>query len=573
MKKIIKKLFALTDQGTKALIQAGFTSFVFYIINMMPMAFLLLFLNHILNNVVQPNWIYLSATAIITILLTISLFIEYDKLFTTTYNESENLRIESIDLISNLPLSFFSKHNLTDLSQTIMADVATIEHAISHAIPKVIAFVLFMIVISPMLIISNYILGLLIIGSVLLSFLLVILSRKIVLYENKRYFDKLRDNSDKFQQAIELQQEIKSFNLEDIERKDLYKSMEEAEKIHYKAEFIGIFPMQIASIIMHVSVGMTIIVGIYLFKNNSIDMIYLLGYILASMKIKEVTEAIELNLAELFYIDSRIKTIKDLRKTKIQKGQDTQLDSYDIEFKDVSFSYKDDLNVIDSVSFSAKQNQITALIGPSGCGKSTILRLVSRLYDYDKGSITIGSKDIKYISTKSLFDKISIVFQEVLLFNSSVLENIRIGRKDASDEEVIEAAKMANCMEFIQRLPDGINTLIGENGSNLSGGERQRLSIARAFLKNAPIIILDEISASLDVENEKKIQESLNSLIKNKTVIIISHRLKSIENVDKIVILNNGKVEATGTHNELLESSKTYCNLIEKTKLAEGFKY
>lgn len=573
MKKIIKKLFALTDQGTKALIQAGFTSFVFYIINMMPMAFLLLFLNHILNNVVQPNWIYLSATAIITILLTISLFIEYDKLFTTTYNESENLRIELIDLISNLPLSFFSKHNLTDLSQTIMADVATIEHAISHAIPKVIAFVLFMIVISPMLIISNYILGLLIIGSVLFSFLLVILSRKIVLYENKRYFDKLRDNSDKFQQAIELQQEIKSFNLEDIERKDLYKSMEEAEKIHYKAEFIGIFPMQIASIIMHVSVGMTIIVGIYLFKNNSIDMIYLLGYILASMKIKEVTEAIELNLAELFYIDSRIKTIKDLRETKIQKGQDTQLNSYDIEFKDVSFSYKDDLNVIDSVSFSAKQNQITALIGPSGCGKSTILRLVSRLYDYDKGSITIGSKDIKYISTKSLFDKISIVFQEVLLFNSSVLENIRIGRKNASDEEVIEAAKMANCMEFIQRLPDGINTLIGENGSNLSGGERQRLSIARAFLKNAPIIILDEISASLDVENEKKIQESLNSLIKNKTVIIISHRLKSIENVDKIVILNNGKVEATGTHNELLESSKTYCNLIEKTKLAEGFKY
>ena len=225
------------------------------------------------------------------------------------------------------------------------------------------------------------------------------------------------------------------------------------------------------------------------------------------------------------------------------------------------------------MSFTAKQGEVTALVGISGSGKTSVLRLISRLYDYDTGSILIDVKDIKNISTESLFKNVSIVFQDVTLFNTSIMENIRLGRESATDEEVKEAARLANCMDFIEKLPDGFNTLIGENGAELSGGERQRISIARAFLKDAPVLILDEISASLDVDNEKKIQDSLNKLIKDKTVIIISHRLKSIENVNKIVVIDEGVVETSGNHDELIKDSKVYKNLIEKTKLAEAFNY
>ena len=302
-------------------------------------------------------------------------------------------------------------------------------------------------------------------------------------------------------------------------------------------------------------------------------MLFLLGYIIAAAKIKDAVSGLYMNLAEIMYIDSRIKRIKELREVKIQSGEKAELKTYNIEFKDVEFSYNADRKVINGLSFTAKQGEVTALVGPSGCGKTSVLRLMSRLYDYDKGQILIDGKDIAKIDTDSLFDKISIVFQDVMLFNTTVMENIRIGNKNATDDEVKEAARLANCSEFIESLPDGYNTVIGENGSKLSGGERQRLSIARAFLKNAPIIILDEISASLDVENEMKIQESLNTLIKNKTVVIISHRLKSVENADKIIVLDNGKLNAEGTHKQLMENSALYRSMIEKSGMTEVYTY
>jgi len=263
------------------------------------------------------------------------------------------------------------------------------------------------------------------------------------------------------------------------------------------------------------------------------------------------------NFAELMYLDGNLQRIRELKSTKIQTGEAKELHNFDIEFKNVEFGYGEN-KVINDISFVAKQGEVTALVGPSGCGKTTVLRLMSRLYDYDSGKIIIDGNDIKGIETESLFENISIVFQEVTLFNTSILENIRFGNKNATDEQVKEAARLANCEEFIEKLPEKYNTLIGENGSKLSGGERQRISIARAFLKNAPIILLDEISASLDVENEMKIQESLNKLIKNKTVLVISHRMKSIENANKIIVMENGKIESQGNHNELLEKSKVY---------------
>lgn len=348
--------------------------------------------------------------------------------------------------------------------------------------------------------------------------------------------------------------------------------MDESEKIHLKVEQGSLFVMGLSSALGFVSIAVVSFVGISLILSGEIDILYLLGYLMAAIKIKDIFDLSKEGLLEVFYIDPSVERIREIKETKIQEGKDVELNMFDIVFKNVAFSY-DDNQVLKDISFTAKQGEVTALVGASGSGKTSILRLISRLYDYDKGQILIDGKDIKNISTDSLFKKISIVFQDVTLFNSSILENIRIGKKDASDEEVVKAATLANCMDFINKLPNGLDTVIGENGSELSGGERQRLSIARAFLKDAPILILDEISASLDVDNEKKIQESLNNLIKDKTVVIISHRMKSIENADKIVVLENGRVESEGKHEELLQKSKVYKNLIEKTKMAEEFIY
>jgi len=327
----------------------------------------------------------------------------------------------------------------------------------------------------------------------------------------------------------------------------------------------------ISSSLSYISLAVVISVGIQLLMHNEISLLYLIGYIIGAIKVKQLFDISTEGMTEMSYIEPAVKRIKEMKNAVLQEGKDTSLSSYDIEFKNVSFGYNEDTKVLKDVSFIAKQGEVTALVGISGCGKTSILRLVSRLYDYDKGSILIGGEDIKNISTDSLFRNISIVFQDVTLFNTSIMENIRLGRESATDEEVKKAAELANCMDFIEKL--GFDTTIGENGAELSGGERQRLSIARAFLKDAPILILDEISASLDVDNEKKIQDSLNKLIKDKTVIIISHRLKSIENVDKIVVIDEGAVEMSGNHNELMEHSKVYKNLIEKTKLAEAFNY
>jgi len=424
-----------------------------------------------------------------------------------------------------------------------------------------------------MMLIGNWKLGLATIIPTLFSFIFIPLARKSRVSGYSKFFDVLRENSEIFQETIEMQQEISSFNLENEVKSDLYKKMEETEKIHLKIELGSATSLGLSSIFAFVSIGVVILVGINLILNNEISLVYLLAYIIGAIKIKELFDISKEGILEMFYIEPAIKRIREMKETALQKGEETTLSKYDIEFKNVSFNYDKDTEVLKDISFTAKQGEVTALVGSSGSGKTSILRLISRLYDYDGGSILIDRKDIKSISTDSLFKKVSIVFQDVTLFNTTVLENIRLGRTDASDEEVKTAAKLANCMDFIERLPNGFDTTIGENGAELSGGERQRISIARAFLKDAPILILDEISASLDVDNEKKIQDSLNTLIKNKTVIIISHRLKSIENVDKIVVIDDGCVEDFGKHSDIIKTSKVYKNLVEKTKLAEEFSY
>lgn len=571
MKNYYKKRYALSEQGAKNLTKATLFCFLTYCINLGPMIILMGLINQLVLGNVSSTVQYIVMAILTLVFMYILLSEEYVSLFNATYKESANLRKEIAKNLAELPLAYFSKHDLSDLSQTIMADVDRIEHAMSHSIPKVVGMWLFFPLMGLMMLIGNWKLGLAAIIPTLLSFLINPLAKQREVSEYSRYFNVLRDNSELFQETIELQQEISSFNQSGKVKKTLYEKMEESERIHLKVEIVPMLAVGISSSLSYISLAVVISVGIQLLMHNEISLLYLIGYIIGAIKVKQLFDISTEGMTEMSYIEPAVMRIKEMKNAMLQEGKDTSLSSYDIEFKNVSFGYNEDTKVLKDVSFIAKQGEVTALVGISGCGKTSILRLVSRLYDYDKGSILIGGEDIKNISTDSLFRNISIVFQDVTLFNTSIMENIRLGRESATDEEVKKAAELANCMDFIEKL--GFDTTIGENGAELSGGERQRLSIARAFLKDAPILILDEISASLDVDNEKKIQDSLNKLIKDKTVIIISHRLKSIENVDKIVVIDEGTVEISGNHNELMEHSKVYKNLIEKTKLAEAFNY
>lgn len=573
MKNYYKKRYALSEQGAKNLTKATIYCFLTYCINLGPMFILMGLINQLVLGNVSSTLQYIVMAILTLVFMYILLSEEYVSLYNSTYKESANLRKGIAENLAQLPLAYFSKHDLSDLSQTIMSDVERVEHSMSHSIPKVVAMWLFFPLMGLIMLIGNWKLGLVAIIPTLLSFMINPLAKQKEVSEYSRYFNVLRDNSELFQETIELQQEISSFNQADKVKKNLYKKMEESERIHLNVEIVPMLAVGISSSLSYISLAVVLAVGIQLLIHNEISLLYLIGYLIGAIKVKELFDVSREGMTEMSYIEPAIVRIKEIKNAALQEGKGTDLSSYDIEFKNVSFAYNKDTKVLKDVSFTAKQGEVTALVGISGSGKTSVLRLISRLYDYDTGSILIDGKDIKNISTESLFKNVSIVFQDVTLFNTSIMENIRLGRESATDEEVKEAARLANCMDFIEKLPDGLNTLIGENGAELSGGERQRISIARAFLKDAPVLILDEISASLDVDNEKKIQDSLNKLIKDKTVIIISHRLKSIENVNKIVVIDEGVVETSGNHDELIKDSKVYKNLIEKTKLAEAFNY
>ncbi len=573
MKEYYKRKFSLTDEGAKKVTKATILSFIVYVINMLPSIVLIIFAREILEGVIKTKSFYVIIAIVSLILLNVFLNIEYEKLYNATYTECANLRIKIAEQLSELPLSYFSKNNLSDISQTIMSDISAIEHAISHSIPKLYGMAIFFPIISILILIGNVKMGLAVIIPTILSFIFIFLSKKYQVLLNKKYFDILRRNSESFQENIEMQLEIKSLNIVKKMKNILYNNMEEGERAHIKSEFNMILIMAISQIFSFVGISVVILVGINLIIKGEINTVYLISYLLCAIKIKDAMDSSKEGIMELYYLTPMVNRIKEIMTQKLQKGVKIELNNYDIELKNVYFSYDNESSVLEGISFKANQGEVTAIVGESGSGKTSILRLISRLYDYNTGEILIDGKDIKGISTKSLFEKISVVFQDVTLFNTSIMENIRIGKQDATEDEVKLAAKLANCDEFIEKLPKGYETIIGENGLELSGGQRQRLSIARAFLKDAPILILDEISANLDVDNEKKIQESLNRLIKNKTVIIISHRMKSIENVDKIVVIDEGKVESIGTHKELLEKSKVYKTLIEKSKMTEEFVY
>lgn len=573
MKTYLKRAFQLSDSGVKGLAKSIWSFFLYYVSFVPPMICVFLFADRLLNGNTGKPVVYLLFMLAATLVMYLVINYNYKTTYDETYQESANLRIDLAEQLSKLPLSYFSKHNLSDLAQTIMADVASIEHAFANAVANSIGFAIYFLVISVALLIMNWKLGLCVLLPVLTSASVLFLTKKLQVRDVNKHYDKLRDISESFQNAIELNQEIKSYGLKEKVEAQMDQQLDESENLQWKAQIIQTIPVTIGQTLSILPIGITATVGLSMLASGQVSILILLGYIIMAAKLSGAMGGVLLYLTEIFYLDARIARIGEIKNHELQGGEKAVLSDFNVEIKDVCFSYQKDTQVIRHASFTAEQGQVTALVGPSGCGKTTMLKLISRLYDADSGTVQIGGTDIREIHTDSLFKYVSIVFQEVILFNTSIMENIRLGRLDASDEEVIRAAKLAGCNEFVSRLPDTYQTIIGENGAKLSGGERQRLSIARAILKDAPIIILDEIAASLDVETEVQIQTGLNHLIQGKTVIVISHRLKSIENADKIVVMKAGMVEACGKHAHLLKQSPTYRKMIEKSNLAEKFNY
>lgn len=573
MKSKLMDKYGITEGSSKDLIRASIASFWKNIVYMLPIMLILFFLMNTSNSRYLSEWAYFIGIMIIFVVMYYVTNKQYIKSYSTTFKESKNLRIELVEIIKKLPLSYFSTHDLTDLSQTVMTDVSKIEQALSHAICASYGWMAYFVILSLSLLISSLPLGLCIILPVIIALLILYQSKNIQYRINKKYYEKLRENSQAFQDSFEMQQDIKSYNMQDVVRKDVQDKLKDSERIQIRTELFTTVPSSLLSILPQFSIALVIIFGFQMYLTNQIKLIFYIGYIICATKVASGFTGILDSLLMIMNFQSSFKSVSAIRKTPLKQGENVAIQTFNVEFKDVSFAYENGRNVISDLSFKANQGEITAIVGPSGCGKSTILKLLSRLYDHSSGQILIGGKDISKISTNSLFENISIVFQDVELFDDTIFENIKCGNPNATTEDVLRAGKIANVDEIADKFADKYNTKIGENGSKLSGGERQRISIARALVKDAPIILLDEISASLDIENEVKIQAGLDRLIKNKTVIIVSHRMKSIENANKIVVIENGKVESIGEHKYLLKSSAMYRTLIQCSQLASEYEY
>ena len=567
------KKYAMSEKGALNLKKAIFSHTLVNLTKLFaPMiGFMFLFQYiGILKSIESYNFTSVHYIALIVVMMIVMFLIarwDYVRLYTNVYNESANSRIELAEKLKKLPLSYFGKRDLADLAETMMNDMNLYETIFSHAVPHIYSTAISTSIIALMLIFYNWKLALAALWVIPISILIIFLSKKsqkkIVqgwIDDNRKVFDNLQEN-------IEQIEQIKSYNLEDRMLNDFFEKLNASTKQKTKGEVVAGTLTGIATAILKLGIISVAVIGVNMLMAGEVSALVYIGFLMLTASIYLPIEGIITFMSMIVMLDAVVGRIKEIKTMPVQKGKkDIDIKNYDIEFKDVYFGY-DDYSVINGVSFTAKQGEITALIGSSGSGKTTLTKLAARFWDIDKGKILIGGEDIGKIDPETLLKNFSIVFQDVTLFNSSIKDNIKIGKKDATDEEIIRAAKIARCYEFIDKMPDGIDTVIGENGQRLSGGERQRISIARAILKDAPIILLDEATASLDVENESLIQEALSELIKEKTAIVIAHRLRTIRNANKIVLLNAGKIEAIGTDEELCKSSEFYKAMLRKSNI------
>ncbi len=572
MLNTIKKRFALSIKGAKDFCKGTFFTTLLDIALMLPAVFVFLFLEDYLRPVFSPTApvvhgiLYYSILGIVfMIIMYIFAVLQYRSTYTTVYDESANRRISLAEKLRKLPLAFFGEKNLSDLTATIMDDCTDLEHTFSHAVPQLFASLISLCLIAIGMAFYNWQLTLSLFWVVPLAMAIILLSKRGIFKSNETNYQKKRAVTEHIQEGLDTIQEIKSYNQEEDYLKKLDTKINTYEKILTRNELtLGILVNGSQSI-LKLGLASVIIVGANLLAAGKVDLFtYLIFMVIGSRIYNPINEVMN-NLAALFYLDVRINRMNEMEALPIQQGTtEFKPKGFDIEFREVDFSYEQGKQILNKVSFTAKQGEKTALVGPSGSGKSTAAKLAARFWDIQAGEITLGGQDISRIDPETLLKNYSVVFQDVVLFNASIMDNIRIGKRDASDEEVKRVAKLAQCDEFINKMPKGYQTVIGENGETLSGGERQRISIARALLKDAPIVLLDEATASLDVENETKIQAGISELVRNKTVLIIAHRMRTVANADKIVVLKDGQVAETGSPEELKKQNGIFAKMIER---------
>ena len=575
----LQKKYALSDQGAKDLFKAIVYSVLANISLMLPVALLAIVLNAMLpvalgmeDKTAGLAW-YTAAGIIILVIIFIFHYLQYTKAYIGTYEESERRRITLAEKLRTLPLGFFHERDLADLTSTIMGDCASFEHAFSHTVPQFFGALISTAIVCIVLLIMNWKMGLALLWVAPVAFAIVLLSRKWQEKLGKKYMTERMNLSEGIQECLETVQDIKACNQENTYLKKLDAKMDIAEKAQISSEMVSASLVTTGQMILRLGLVTVIVVGSSLILHGKISLFTYILYLIAASRLYDPLSGAMANMAELFGANLQVNRLKEIQEYPLESGQkDYHTKGYDVTFDHVKFSYEEGKPVLKDVSFTAKQGQVTALVGPSGGGKSTVAKLAAKFYDLDGGKITLGGVDIAKLDSVALMKDFSIVFQDVVLFNNTIMENIRVGRKGASDTDVIAAAKAAKCHEFIENLPQGYQTVIGENGSTLSGGECQRLSIARALLKDAPVILLDEATASLDVDSETQIQEAISELVSGKTVLVIAQRMRTIEAADQIVVLDKGVVAEKGNHDTLMKKNGLYRKLVDLQTEAANWK-
>lgn len=566
MIKTLQRRFALSRQGAVDLVKGCLVCVAQDISFMLPVGLLYYLVTDMMNGGVEGSRIVFYAAGALACLALIFLvtWFQYNATYLATYVESGVRRIALAEQLRKIPLSFFGKKDLADLTNAIMGDCETLEKAFSHFVPGLTGSVISTTLMGLCLFTLDIRMAFAAVWVLPPAFAITLFSARIQEYFNRKFVEANVALEDGVQECIESLQDLKANNAEADYLKGLNRKIDDAEKRHIKTELGTSLFVVSSMLILKFGIVTVAITGSALLIQGEIDVLLFFMFLLVVSRLYAPLEGALQNLAAVISTKTNINRMNEILDHPIQTGSSRITnEGYDIVFDHVGFSYNTGETVLKDVSFTAKQGEVTALVGPSGGGKTTVSRLAARFWDINKGKITVGGMDISKIEPETLLSLYSIVFQDVTLFNNTIMENIRIGRKDATDEEVMEAARLANCEEFAKKLPAGYGSMIGENGCELSGGERQRISIARAFLKNAPVILLDEATASLDVENETLIQTALSRLIKDKTVLVIAHRMRTVSGADKVVVLSDGTVAEQGKPEELMETGSLYPHMVK----------
>ena len=562
----LQKTFALSRQGAVDLIKGCIACMFQNLSFLFPVGLLYFLVGDLLGGGIPAGkiWFYVLGCFVALALILLTTWFQYNCTYFATYIESGVRRITLAERLRQLPLSFFGKKDLADLTSTIMADCTFLEQSFSHFIPELFGSIASTLLCAIALCIYDWRMALAALWVLPVSFLVVGLSQKVQRKLNQKSMDAKMACADGIQECIETVRDLKANNAEERYLEGLDQKIKAVEKRAILTELGTAVFVVSAQMILKLGIATVALVGGVLLTGGSLDILTFFLFLLVVSRLYDPLQSALQNLAAILSTRVNIARMNEILDHPIQTGSRTLTNrGCDIVFDHVGFAYNTGETVLKDVSFTAKQGQVTALVGPSGGGKTTVSRLAARFWDMDQGKITVGGMDVSKIDPETLLSLYSIVFQDVTLFDNTILENIRIGKKDATDQEVLAAAKLANCDEFAQKLPQGWNSRIGENGCELSGGERQRISIARAFLKDAPIILLDEATASLDVENETLIQSALSRLIRDKTVLVIAHRMRTVAGADKIVVLSGGTVAEQGTPKQLMDQKGIYARMVQ----------